>query len=136
MSRVSHHQLCYCAVPCNFGPASQTLAQHYASIGPMYRVIWSTNANDNVGGLHAAHQCHHGDKYLPRDRKALTACWDNVEPPSNICWVFNFCRVTDIIVLTKVFLKRGLRWSQLLLNIIWKIQRRFARKGIVIIITV
>ena len=24
----------------NVGPASQTVAQHYISIGPMYRVIW------------------------------------------------------------------------------------------------
>ena len=24
----------------NIGPASQTVAQHYISIGPMYRVIW------------------------------------------------------------------------------------------------
>ena len=24
----------------NAGPASQTVAQHYISVGPMYRVIW------------------------------------------------------------------------------------------------
>ena len=38
----------------NVGPASQTVAQHYISIGPMYSAIWCFRRQDFKGNQHNA----------------------------------------------------------------------------------
>ena len=44
----------------NVGPASQTVAQHYISIGPMYRVVWCFWRRDEKCHPHSAAVRKHG----------------------------------------------------------------------------
>ena len=60
----------------NVGPASQTTAQHYISIGPMYRVIWCLWHRD--GKRHPYNHLHVAD----RKHSTITRCCFNDGPVS------------------------------------------------------
>ena len=59
----------------NVGPASQTMAQHYISIGPMYRVIWCSWRWD------VKVYNRPGDRLvLSHLNQQWLQCWPNIEP--------------------------------------------------------
>ena len=73
----------------NVGPASQTVAQHYISIGPMHRVIWCFWGRDV--------------KASPPNAVSMTgqrrSLWVNFETALVECHVFVYSRPSDRLVL-------------------------------------
>ena len=73
----------------NVGPASQTVAQHYISIGPMYRVVWCFWRRDGKRHPHNA-----AVKNTVQSPKAVSMTgqrrrlWVNIETALGECHVF------------------------------------------------
>ena len=80
----------------NVGPALQTVAQHYISIGAMYRVIWRWWV-----GLHPLYEVHR--------RQVLNECW--LAP----AMVVEGIHVEDIFELVSFILSLIISWTFLIL---------------------